>query len=187
VPESLKFALDQSQDFLPKIALSSSGDLASGQNWRWTPVERARGYFLAAMGTRDDAMVLWSSSETSDAGMGLMDYLPNATVDKWIKEKVLLPSSATSCAMPRGIFAGNGTQGGGMLQMIAYGPESNLAWPPKPANPKTAWNPEWNVRVRTKSTATAMLGMGIDASDEAQQPGEKKPMKKLLRGLFGGG
>jgi hypothetical protein len=187
VPESLKFALDQSQDFLPKIALSSSGDLASGQNWRWTPVERARGYFLAAMGTRDDAMVLWSSSETSDAGMGLMDYLPNATVDKWIKEKVLLPSSATSCAMPRGIFAGNGTQGGGMLQMIAYGPESNLAWPPMPANPKTAWNPEWNVRVRTKSTATAMLGMGIDASDEAQQPGEKKPMKKLLRGLFGGG
>jgi hypothetical protein len=193
VPESLKFALDQSEDFLPKIALSSSGDLATGTTWRWPTVNRARAYFLAAMGTRDDAMVLWSSAETADAGMGLVDYLPNATVDKWVKEKVLLPSTATSCAMPRGIFADAGgadnRAGGGMLQMIAYGPESNLAWPPKPANPKTPWTPEWNVRVRTKSTAMAMLGMpvGANADEDAPQdaqPGESKA-KKLLRGLFG--
>ena len=188
VPESLKFALDQQQDFLPKIALTSSGDLAAGTTWRWPSVARARGYFLTAMGSKDDAMVLWSSSETPDAGMGLVDYLPNATVDKWVKEKVLLPPTATSCAMPRGIFAGGGNRGGGMLQMIAYGPESNLAWPPKPANPKTPWAPEWNVRVRTKSTAMAMLGMPAtaDADDapEEAQPGESKA-KKLLRGLFG--
>jgi hypothetical protein len=141
------------------------------------------------MGTKDDAMVLWSSAETADAGMGLVDYLPNATVDKWVKEKVLLPATATSCAMPKGIFADAGQRGGGMLQMIAYGPESNLTWPPKPANPKTPWAPEWNVRVRTKSTALAMLGMpmGADADDAPQQdaqPGESKA-KKLLRGLFG--
>jgi hypothetical protein len=121
--------------------------------------------------------------------MGLVDYLPNATVDKWVKEKVLLPATATSCAMPKGIFADAGQRGGGMLQMIAYGPESNLTWPPKPANPKTPWAPEWNVRVRTKSTALAMLGMpmGADADDAPQQdaqPGESKA-KKLLRGLFG--
>ena len=191
VPESLKFALDQSEDFLPKIALSSSGDLASGTTWRWPSVARARAYFLTAMGTKDDALVLWSSAETADAGMGLVDYLPNATVDKWVKEKVLLPSTATSCAMPKGIFADAGSHGGGMLQMIAYGPESNLAWPPKPANPKTPWTPEWNVRVRTKSTAMAMLGMptAAEGDDEAPaqdgaQPGESKA-KKLLRGLFG--
>ena len=135
-------------------------------------------------------MVFWSRAETADAGMGIVDYLPNATVDKWVKDKVLLAPTTTSCALPKGIFAspgGRGEGGGGMLRMIAFGPESNLAWPPKPANPKTAWNPDWNVRVRTKSTTTAMLGMDIDASDEAQQPEEKKPMKKLLRGLFGGG
>lgn len=188
VPASLKFALDRSQDFMPKIALASSGDLASGQTWRWPSVERARGYFLAAMGSRDDALVMWSSSETPDAGMGLVDYLPNATVDRWVKEKVLLPPTATSCAMPRGIFAGAGERGGGMLQMIAYGPESNLGWPPKPADPKAAWNPEWNVRVRTKSTAMAMLGLAIDEGEQAQdqpQPQEQKPMKRLLRGLLG--
>lgn len=189
VPESLKFTLEQSQDFMPKIALASSGDAEHGQTWSWQPVARARGYFLHAFGTRDDAMVLWSSSETADAGMGVLDYLPPATIDRWIQEKVLLPASATSCAMPAGIFASADSNrgGGGMLRMIAYGPESNIAWPPKPADPKLAWSPEWSVRVRTKSTATAMLGMGTGATApqrDPQQPKEK-PMKKLLKGLLG--
>jgi hypothetical protein len=190
VPESLKFTLDQSQDFMPKIALASSGDVARGQTWSWQPVPRARGYFLHAFGTRDDAMVLWSSSETADVGMGVIDYLPPATIDRWISEKVLLPASATSCAMPAGVFASEGSPqgGGGMMRMIAYGPESNIAWPPKPADPKLAWNPEWNVRVRTKSTTTAMLGMDLGAMGQGQpqqQPQEKKSMKKLLKGLLG--
>jgi hypothetical protein len=75
-----------------------------------------------------------------------------------------------------------------MLQMIAFGPESNIAWPPKPTDPKVAWNPEWNVRVRNKSTATAMLGMSLDATQaeqrDEQQPQENKA-KRLLKGLLG--
>ena len=34
------------------------------------------------------------SLEGADAGMAVMDYLPPSTVDKWIKEKVLLDASA---------------------------------------------------------------------------------------------
>lgn len=204
VPESLKFALGAAQDFMPKIALTRSGDLASGQTWRWQPVANARGYFLHAMGMQGDALVLWSSSETSDAGMGVVDYLPNATVDKWIKEKVLLAPTATSCAIPKGIFAGKEgdakAMAGGMLQMIAYGPETNLSWPPKPKDPKAEWDPEWNVRVRTKSTAMAMIGMDFGAAmqdrdgegsegarqEQAQeQPQEKPSAKKLIKGLLG--
>ena len=76
--------------------------------------------------------------------------------------------------------------------MIAYGPESNIAWPPRPADPKQPWNPEWNVRVRTKSTASAMLGVdlsGMEASEadpatrDGEQPKESKG-KKLLKGLL---
>lgn len=202
VPESLKFALGQAQDFMPKIALTHSGDMAAGQTWRWQPVANARGYFLSAMGMQGDTLVLWSSSETSDAGMGLVDYLPNATVDKWIKEKVLLAPTVGSCAIPKGIFAGkDGNAAAGMLQMIAYGPETNLSWPPKPKDPKVAWDPEWNVRVRTKSTAMAMLGMDFgaamqgrgdgDAADgarqeQAEEPKQDKPnVKSLLKGLLG--
>ena len=190
VPESLKFTLEQAQDFMPKIQLASTGDLVAGQTWRWPAVTGARGYFLHAMGSRNKELVLWSSSETADAGMGVVDYLPNATVDKWIGEKVLLAPSVTSCAIPGGIFAGDdGEAAGGMLRMIAYGKESHIAWPPKPADPKAAWDPEWNVRVRTKSTAMAMLGMDLsgaargEGAEEAEEPA--KPVKSLLRGLLG--
>ena len=193
VPESLQFDLTQQQDFMPKIALTSSGDLAGGQTWTWRPVDRANGYFLNAMGMQDDAMVFWSSSEVADVGSGLIDYLTPSTVDKWIREKVLLAPSVTSCAIPKGIFAGNGKQAaGGVMQMIAYGPESHIAYPPKPSDPKLAakWNPEWNVRVRNKSTATAMLGMSIDPGEQQMtEDGTPKPpenkAKRLLKGLLG--
>jgi hypothetical protein len=191
VPESLKFDLAERQDFLPRIALSNSGELATGQTWNWQPVTRALGYYLYAMGQQGDALVLWSSSETPDAGMGIFDYLPNATVEKWVREKVLLAPSVTRCAIPKGIFAGkDGGAAGGMLQMIAFGPESNIAWPPRPADPKAAWSPEWNVRVRTKSTAMAMLGMDVAAADaedaEGAEPAQdESKAKKLLKGLFG--
>ena len=192
IPESMQFELAQMQDFMPQIALSNTGSVESGLTYKWNAVDRAKGYFLAAMGMQDDAMVLWSSSETPDAGMGIMDYLPPSTVDKWIKEKVVLAPSVTTCAIPKGIFASKGGQGaGGMLQMIAFGPESNIAYPPKPADPKAAWNPEWNVRVRNKSTATAMLGLDMAAMQQPsqdpsqpQQPQESKT-RKLLRGILG--
>lgn len=189
VPESLKFTLGETQDFMPKIQLAATGDLASGQTWRWQPVRGARGYFLHAMGARGKELVLWSSAETPDAGMGVVDYLANATVDKWIREKVLLAPSTTTCAMPGGIFAGSGGDAaGGMLRMIAYGSESHIAWPPRPADPKEPWDPEWNVRVRTKSTAMAMLGMDMRAAQDAREAQDQAPeepaVKSLLKGLL---
>ena len=193
VPESLQFDLTQQQDFMPQIALNSSGDPATGQTFTWRPVDRATGYFMTAMGAQGDAMVFWSSSEVGEAGMGAMDWLTPSTVQKWIGEKVVLAPSVTTCAIPKGIFAGEGGQaGGGVMQMIAYGPESNIVYPPKPSDPKlaAAWHPEWNVRVRNKSTTTAMLGMPIDATQQAtqegqpQQPQESKT-KRLLKGLLG--
>jgi hypothetical protein len=194
IPESVQCELAQLQDFMPQIALGKTGSAESGLTYKWNPVDRAKGYFLAAMGMQGDAMVLWSSSETPDAGMGIMDYLPPSTVDKWIKEKVVLAPSVTTCAIPKGIFAAQGGQGaGGMLQMIAFGPETHIVYPPKPTDPKllAAWNPEWNVRVRNKSTAMSMLGMDFDASqqqavdEEGQPQPQENKAKKLLKGLLG--
>jgi hypothetical protein len=201
VPESLKFELQQSADFMPKIALSQSGDLASGVTLGWQPVDRAKAYFLHGLSMQGKTIVIWSSAEVPDAGQGVADFLTGAQVDRWLKEKVLLSPSTTSCAIPKGIFAepGSGQASPGILSMIAYGPETNIAWPPKPADPKQPWDPEWNVRVRTKSTAGALLGMdmsGIEGmermapGDAAAPPGQepKKPeestTKKLLKGLL---
>jgi hypothetical protein len=191
VPESLKFELQRSADFMPAIALASTGTPATGVNLSWQPVEHAKAYFLHAVGTRGQDLVIWSSAEVPDAGHGVMQYLTGGTIDRWLKEKVLLPPSTTACAIPGGIF---GDDGAGMLNMIAYGPETNIAWPPRPADPKQPWNPEWNVRVRTKSTAGAMLGMDLagmrqgDDNASPQPAQEQKPeegtTKKLLKGLL---
>ncbi len=172
VPPSLRFAIGQAQDFMPAIQLASSGQPADSIALQWQPIPTARAYFLHAMGKSGKDMVLWSSSETPDSGMGLFDYLSNPTIDRWVRERVLLPASETRCAVPKGIFASSATgedhEGGGMLRMIAYGGELNLAHPPRPADPRKPWEPEWSARVRVKATTMSMLGMDSEAGD---QPG----------------
>lgn len=198
VPESLKFTLGEQADFMPKIGLQQSGTPADGLQFSWQPVARAQAYFLHAVSLQGKDVVIWSSAEVPDAGSGLVDFLTGTYVDRWLKEKVLLPPSTTRCSIPKGILSNpKGEGGAGILSMIAYGPETNITWPPKPADPKVAWSPEWNVRVRTKSTSGALLGMdmsgmdmsGMEGEAEAGQEGEHPQeeeggAKKLMRGLF---
>ena len=160
LPASMRFTLGAAQDVMPAIELQSSGSVTDSIASSWRPVTNARAYYLHAMGKVGDDFVLWSSAETGDTGMGMFDYLPNATIDRWLKDRVLLQPDVTQCAIPKGIFAGPGGRGGegGMLRMMAYGPESNFAHPPRPADPKAVWEPEWAVRVRVKSHTMAMLG-----------------------------
>ncbi|MDH4106430.1 MAG: hypothetical protein OEV39_10000, partial [Gammaproteobacteria bacterium] len=112
---------------------------------------------------------------------------------QWLREKVLLAPATTTCDIPKGVFeAGSG----GMLRMIAYGTELNLAHPPRPTDPKLAWEPDWAVKVRVKSVAFSMLGMppmdegggsvedgsgtgGEGSSDGATAPEEPKKKKKF--------
>lgn len=208
VPSSMKFTLGAGQDVMPAIDLQSSGAVTDSIASSWRPVTNARAYYLHAMGQVGDDFVLWSSSETGDTGMGMFDYLPNATIDRWLKERVLLQPDATQCALPKGIFAGrDGRAGeGAMLRMMAYGSESNFAYPPRPADPRASWEPEWAVRVRVKSHTMAMLGEsgsrsagGGERQRDREQPAAGMPQPQgqeaesvmpidpggILRGLFG--
>lgn len=196
VPASLQFTLGPNADFMPKIALDSKGELTGSIQLQWQPVERARAYFLHALAMQDERnFVVWSSADIAGAGMELINYLPGTNIEKWLKQKVLLAPSTTRCAVPQGIFKSTGKQGqAGMaaLNMVAYGPETNITWPEKPADPKQPWKPEWNVRVRTKATTTAILGMDLSgmSSQPGTGPGEQQPAqeeskgKKLLKGLL---
>ena len=190
VPAGLRFAIGAAHDFMPKISLSAQGDPKGPINVGWADVNNARAYFLTAMGGKgEQEMIIWSSSEQPDPGWGLMDYLPPAQIERLLKEKVILPTSTQRCAIPAGIFAG---ADGAMVRMIAYGPELNLAHPPRPANPKAPWNPEWAVRVRVKSTGMTMLGdeggRGSSRAQSGQQKEESEGLPSpgnLLRGIFG--
>jgi hypothetical protein len=169
VPPGLRFSLREAYDFMPKVNLTAAGDPKASVAVGWQPVTNAFGYFLTAMGGRQEEMIIWSSSEQPDPGWGLMDYLPPAQVKKLIGEKVV----------------------------IAYGPELNLAHPPRPANPKAVWEPEWAARVRVKSTGMTMLGAedrsgrgrrsGREESEPAQEgsgTGGVSPLN-VIKGIFG--
>lgn len=208
VPASMRFTLGAAQDLMPAIDLRTTGRPQDSMGTNWQPVRNARAYYLHAMSQNGDDMVMWSSAETPDTGMGLFDYLPNATIERWIKERVLLPAEATQCAIPKGIFAaGAGRDSTPMLRMVAYGGESHIVHPPRPADPKAPWEPEWSVRVRVKAHTMAMLGeeqgggavrggMRGAGSSDPQEPAEREdggaaqpanavsPIN-LLRGILG--
>jgi hypothetical protein len=176
VPANFKFTLGPGQDIMPAIDLQTSGGLKDSISASWGNVTNARAYFLHAMGQLgDNDMVMWSSSETGDTGMGLFDYLSNATIERWLKDKVLLQPDTTRCAIPKGIFttAQGKSSEGAMLRMMAYGGESNFAYPPRPTDPKAVWEPDWAVRVRIKSQTMAMLGE--DSGGGRRSAGRSRP------------
>ncbi len=177
VPASMKFTLGDAQDVMPPIRLQARGRLEDSLALGWAPVPHARAYYLHAMASSGDDMILWSSAETPDTGMGLFDYLPNATLEQWTKQRVLLRPEVSSCAVPKGIFAppaGAREAATPMLRMIAYGGESNFVHPPRPADPKAAWEPEWAVRVRVKSHAMAMLGQDQEDGNATVERGQRR-------------
>lgn len=188
VPASLRFSVEKAYSFMPRVQMSTSGDAKASVNVSWQAVNEAQGYFLSAMGARgEDEMIIWSSSEQPDPGWGLMDYLVPARVRTLIGEQVVLAPSVQDCAIPAGIF---GAVEGAMVRMIAYGPELNLAHPPRPSNPKTPWDPEWAVRVRIKSTGMTLLGMeeprGARSSGKSPESTRPEPEIPSVEGVVGG-
>ncbi|HEY0201190.1 MAG TPA: hypothetical protein VGC24_05815, partial [Burkholderiaceae bacterium] len=144
IPASMKFTLGAAQDIMPSVDLRSTGTLQDSIQLGWKPVVNARAYYLHALAQNSDDLIIWSSAEAPDTGMGLFDYLPNATIERWVKERVLLQPEATQCAIPQGVFAAgtagvSGERATPMLRMVAYGGESNFAYPPRPPDPKAPW------------------------------------------------
>ena len=154
VPAGFRFPIGANQDLMPAIDLSTQGELQASVLLQWRAIPTARAYFISTFASKGNDVIIWSSSDVPEAGMGLFDYLPNASVDRWTTDKVLLPAATTQCAVPKGIFAGSEPFG----RMIAYGQEANLVFPQRPADPKVVWEQQWAVRVRVKSTAVFPLG-----------------------------
>ena len=195
VPEGFRFQIPAAQDLMPPLDLKTR-DAGGAVELSWSAAPTARAYFAAGMASGDkDETVLWTSSDLPDTGFGLTDYQTNLAVDRWLKEKVLLSPTTTRCSVPKGVFSAEGA----MLRLIGYGNELNLAHPPRPADPKAAWEPVWAAKVRVKSVASTMLGMSemgeMDKSAEGRPspspsadpaPKDKPPSAfDILRGVLG--
>jgi len=191
----IAFKLDR--DFMPALQ-PRSAPLASGAySVTWNGLPEATGYYAWAMGAKDmgrgqpSEMVWWSSSATQQFGGPLWDWLSPAAVAKLVAAKTVMPPSQTSCAVPAEVRERGGEAL--MLNLYGYGPESDFAYPPRPADPKVTWKPDWIARVRFRSNAMVILGMsdmggfGGD-EDEAQQGSEQAPQSSLpkCKGGLGG-
>lgn len=175
----IKFSLDQRREFMEAVTFTKSeGGVADAIRFEWRAVPSATGYFMMAVGGSEGKkeVVIWNSSDVEEMGGALLDYLPPATVRKYIKEKVVFEPTVTRCTIPKGIFK---DAEGAVLQLIAYGDEANFVHPPKPADPKAPWNPIWTAKVRLKSTAMLMLGQEMAASaDDTGAAGKGDPQPK---------
>jgi hypothetical protein len=174
---AIAFTLGQGQDFMPGLGLTEAGMTASGADrLRWTPAAQATGYALAMFGANGDSdMIIWTSANSA-ALTPMMDFLNPSEVKKLVASGAVLPPSTSECLLPAEVSKAVPQ---GMIMMIGYGPEVWFSDKPKA--------PTWNTRVRFKSTAMLMRGMGamMGASapqqQEAPQPGQ--PPKKKKRGF----
>lgn len=205
----IRFALDERQDFMPRVELSAAPRGQAGAlSVQWQALAAATGYFATAMGGEGEDVLMWSSSEVQELGGALMDYLPPAEAGRLVREKVVMAPQTVECTVPAEFVRKAGTP---FLNFIAYGGEANFAQPPRPQDPRQAWEPLWTVKVRYKSTASLLLGQegetrgrggrpaergGPAASDTSPPPARPAepvdPLKEgvregvnLLKGLFG--
>ena len=157
------FTLDQ--DFMPAL-LARSSNLASGAvDLSWNSLPTATGYYAWVMGAGGNGdsrdMVWWTSSATQQFGGPMAGWLSPSAVARLVTAKTVMPPSQTSCIIPAEV-----KQAGGeilMTQLYGYGPEANFSYPPRPANAKAGWQPDWLARVRFRSNTSVMLGMpGMD-------------------------
>jgi hypothetical protein len=194
----INFSLSQSQDFLAPLQLTTNaiGPMGSGQ-LGWNPVAGAGGYLATAIGGGDnETVVLWTSSEVQTSAFALPDYLSNSDLARLVANKALMTPQTTSCTVPREVVQ---AAPHALVQLMAYGNETNLSYPARPADPRVPWNIEWTVKVRYKSSTGGLLGqpmpgMGGGMSEDEGRPQRGQQQQKprgrpglgdVLRGLGG--
>lgn len=181
----IKYALNQ--DFMAPMRVQTT-EMGNATNISWNAIPAATGYYAHAMGAaeakRGQSMdiIWWTSADRREFFGGLTDWLSPSTVQRLIGERVVMPPTQTQCQMPAEIKAAGGENM--ILSLHAYGPEANFAFPPRPANTKLAWNPEWTARVRYRSVSSKIVGMpDMDeamADDDGDRRGgrDRPPAKK---------
>jgi hypothetical protein len=178
------FSLGAGHDFMPGLGLREAGTMPSGADrltWQLAPT--ATGYALAMFGSNDGGdVVMWTSARS--AAMPALDYLAPSEVKRLVAAGAVLAPTSNQCLLPAEVAAASPA---GMVTMIGYGPEADFA-----DNPKT---PKWTTKVRFKTSASLIRGMGAGASygaedgsgegGEGEGPPQQEPPKKKRPGLGG--
>lgn len=187
----IDFDLTANQDFLPPFRMTSNEKDAQGAGQLgWRTVDGAQGYFAAMMGGGgQDTAVMWVSSAVQASMFSLPEYLSDGEIARLVANHTLMPPSQTSCTIPAEAVQAAGE--GGFFQLVAFGGESNISYPPRPPAPRP-WNIEWQVKVRYRAATGGIVGMDMarmmgGEDGDRRQPGQQQPQQKPKHGGFMGG
>jgi hypothetical protein len=187
------------EDYMPPLAAKTPATGAGGYNLMWGGLTQATGYYAWAIGAKDMRggkpveMVWWASSKNQAFGGPLWDWISPAGVRKLIAAGTVMPPEQRECAIPAEVVKASGE--GMMVNLQAYGPQADFAYPPRPADPKKPWNREWIARVRLRSSTTVLPGIDMGQMGErgsgasaagdpgAPPPPPRKPKCRGLRGI----
>lgn len=174
---AIAFTLGQGQDFMPGLGLHEAGTMPSGADrLDWTPAAQATGYALALFGQGNGGdMVIWTSGKGASM-FPAFDYQSPAEVRQMIVAGAALAPATNECVLPSEVSR---AVPHGMVMGIGYGPEANFAEKPH--------SPIWTARVRYKTTAMLVRGMGETGSAENgdQQAQGQQPQQQKKRHGFG--
>ncbi len=201
---SPEIAFTLARDFMRPLSLRTSAQPSGAMLVSWTGVPDATGYLATLFGGKQGPggremgdMVMWSSSASRQFGGGLADWLTPGQVAGLVRDRTVLAPTATSCTIPAEVRRDAPDFRMGML--TAFGPMEEFSYPPRPADPRAAWNLQWTARIRHKSTSSWMDIPGMDRGmqggmqeDGDERAGAQRPQqqqcrpKRGLGGLLGG-
>lgn len=182
---SPEIAFTLTKDFMPALTTQSAVQASGAALLSWNAIPDATGYHAYLMGGKQGPdgqmgdMVMWSSSFSRQFGGGLTDWLSPDQAARLVREKTLLAPATTSCMIPAEVRRDAPDFKFGTL--TAFGPQEDFAYPPRPADPKAAWNLQWTARIRHRSFTSWMDMPGMPG----QQQEGAQPQCKRSGGLLG--
>ena len=174
------------QDWMAGLDMTQSKAPSGALLLGWNGVPGATAHFAQMMGGAQDrsdgsseadgaTVVFWSSSEVQTFISGLSDYIAPGEAARLVGKKQLMPAAQTTCAIPREAMAA--TQGG-LISLIAHGPEVNFVYPPRPEDPRVPWVQDWTVKARFAARTGGIAGMEMEnASGDADARGASRSGK----------
>lgn len=171
---SPQIAFNLTRDFMPALDAQSAVQTSGAALLSWNAIPEATGYHASLFGGKQSPdgqmgdMVMWSSSSGRQFGGGLSDWISPDQAARLVREKTLLAPVTTSCMIPAEVRRDAPDFRFGTL--TAFGPQEDFAYPPRPADPKVAWNLEWTARIRHRSFTSWMDMPGMPGQQQGARP-----------------
>ncbi len=171
----IQFSL--SKDFMGALNLDQKKAPSGAIAMSWNPLPAATGHFASFIGgegedpSKGATMVFWSSSESQTFISALGDYIAPAEAARLVGTRQLMAPTQTTCSIPKEVTA---AAPNGLVSLVAHGPEENFLFPPRPADPKIAWDQQYAVKARFVARAGGPAGMNMaemmDGGDDDDRP-----------------